>query len=367
MSNYEIPDLAALFADNDPSELLVKDSRKESDYYNPIPKFAKNGKNYVSRIKFIPYLQNPKSSIVSKWVVYLQHPNGTQKYVDCPSTVDQPSILNKTYFALKNSENSAEKKLADSFSRRKVYFSLVLILEDENKPELVGKIKIFKYGQKLYNRLEKLMKPKDGSSRVKPHDPFNIFNGRPLDLDVCIKAGFNDYDDSEFSINPEPFMIDGKEIENSPKNYKQVAEWILDNSPDLMQNAYKEWDEETLKFVVDTINETIDNQSIVDRLLRESNISSGSTKRKAKKAEVEEESYEKNLRKSYDEEDEDDETESLMSKRAATLKASAKKSTKVVDEEDEEDEDIKPVKTTRVKSKDTKKLDEDFDDILAGL
>jgi|GEM_PF-1250506 len=269
--NIEITDLNEIFNNMDPTDLLIKDAKIESDYYYPIPKFAKNGKNYISKIKFIPYIQNPKMSIISKWVVYLRHPNGTKRYVDCPSTINQPSILQDLFFALRNSENNTDRYLSQNFARRRVFFSLVQILADENRPDLVGKIKIFKYGQKLYNKLDKMMNPKP-ETKAKPQNPFDIFNGRPFELDISIKAGFNDYDDCEFAINPEPFKINGEIIENSPNNYKRIAEWILENSPNLLQNQFKPWDEETLSFVLDTINEIVPNTKLVEQILKKSNI-----------------------------------------------------------------------------------------------
>jgi len=367
-NDFQLVNLEELFANSNPSDFLVKDTKKESDFYNPMPALSKNQKNYVSRIKFIPFIQNPKISILNKWVIYLQNSELGNKYIDCPSSVDQPSILQQLYFALKNSENAIEAELSKNFSRRRVYFSLVQIISDDNRPELVGKIKIFKYGQKLYNRLDKLMNPKR-ESRVEPHNPFDIFNGRALDLDVKIRAGYNDYEDCEFAINSEPFQIDGEVIKKNKDNYEKVANWILNNSPDLLQVQYKSWDDDTLQYVLSTIESTVSNKKMIEQIYRKNNINLNfktKIKKNAVNIETEEDEIEdeeadairtkkdtiyntiKSVRSKYDEididedEDEIDEVEEIMntSKSKKSQQENKKSKAKQIIENDEENDDL---------------------------
>lgn len=362
-------DLAAIFTDMVPTDILVKDTKFESDYYNPDPKFSKNGKNYISRIKFLPFIQNPKLSILSKWVVYLQNPNGTKRYVDCPSTVNKPSVLQQIYFALKKSENSAEEKLAENFSRRRVYFSLVKILDDPNKPELVGKIKVFKYGQKLYSKLDKLMNPEPTSKR-QPHNPFDIFNGRPFDFDVKIVAGYNNYDDCEFSINPESFEIEGEVIANAPKNYAKVANWVADNSPDILRNQFKDWDDETTLFVIDTIEQLVPNTRLVSEILRKNNFNINYNPQTPL--------IKKTLRKNdgidvnVDDDDSPFKEDPIISKRQNTFNEMKDKIKPSIDDDDEELDEIESIMADKITEKPKQKIKsktitEDDDDLYAGL
>jgi hypothetical protein len=371
-SDFQLVNLEELFATSSPSDFLVKDTKKESDFYNPMPALSQNKKSYVSRIKFIPFIPNPKISILSKWVIYLQNSELGNKYIDCPSSIDQPSILQQLYFALKYSENAIESKLAENFSRRRVYFSLVQIVSDDNRPELVGKIKIFKYGQKLYNRLDKLMNPKR-ESRVEPHNPFDIFNGRAFDLDVKIKAGYNDYEDCEFSINSEPFQIDGEVIKRNKENYEKVANWILENSPDLLQVQYKSWDDDTLQYVLSTIESTVSNRKMIEQIYRKNNINLNfKTKLKKNTVDVETEEIE-----------EDDEVETIREKKDTIYNKikSTRSKYNEIDEDDEIDEDedeIEEIMKTSKKSQSENKKSKvkqtveeedelDIDDLYKGL
>jgi hypothetical protein len=221
----------------------------QSDEYNPS---AAKGKNniYQAIIRFIPWWQNPKhGSIQDKWVSYLIDPiTNRAKYVDCPSSVGKPSPLQDIYWKLKKSESVKEQKLADLFSRRHSYASLIQVIRDENNPELEGKILAFRYGVKLWEKINAELKPVIGEK----HDPFDIMNGKAFALVITKVSGFNNYDQSKFVDKRIPLCIpkDGKLIPVSASTDKAtIFNWAKDNSPDLTKYAYKEWDQETYDYV----------------------------------------------------------------------------------------------------------------------
>lgn len=351
--DFDVMSLEHLFSNDSSSDFLVKDSKKESDYYSPSPKNAKNGKNYISTIRFIPFLKDVSKSIVPKWVIYLDNAGIEKRYIDCPSTIEKPSILQEVYWKLKNSDNASDKTLAENFSRRRVYFSLVMIVEDENRPELVGKIKIFKYGQKLYNKLDKLMNP-DPTKKVKKHNLFSPLTARCLNLDIKTVSGHNNYDDSEFTIEAEPFIIDGKEIANKPENYQKVAQWISENSPDLSTTYYKEWDEDTLRFVLQTIENVVPDGKMIEQVYKKHNVNKDYKASNSPK------------RVSHVEEDEDEE---LMSRRKNVYNNIKSKTSEAYEEDGLLDEVESIMKSTKVKPTSKKVVveEEDEDDIYAGL
>jgi hypothetical protein len=57
---------------------------------------------------------------------------------------------------------------------------LIQIVKDDNKPELNGKIMIFKYGYKLHQMIESIKKPKFGN----PKNPFDLFSAPLFGLSV---------------------------------------------------------------------------------------------------------------------------------------------------------------------------------------
>lgn len=216
---------------------------------------AAKGKNnvYQSIIRFIPWWENPKhGSIQEKWVSYLQDPlTNRGRYVDCPSSVGKPSPLQDIYWKLKKSESVQEQKLADTFSRRHSYASLIQVIRDENNPELEGKILVWRYGVKIWEKINAELKPIIGEK----HDPFDILSGKAFAVIITKVSGYNNYDQSKFLEKKIPLCIpdlnqNGKLIpitEQSDKAF--VFNWVKENSPDLNKYAYKEWDQETFDYV----------------------------------------------------------------------------------------------------------------------
>ena len=223
---------------------------KTSEEYNPTADKGKGG-IYQSIIRFIPWWKDPKhGSIQEKWVCYLVDPLTQRgKYIDCPTSVGKPSPISDIYWKLKKSESVQMQKLAGGFSRRHSYASLVQIIRDENNPELEGKIMIYRYGVKIWEKINAELKPVIGE----PHDPFDILNGKAFAIVITKVSGFNNYDQSKFVDKRIPLCIPdekGKLIPiNAQTDKKVVFEWVKENSADLSKLAYKEWDQETYDYV----------------------------------------------------------------------------------------------------------------------
>ena len=170
-------------------QVEVKDqTSKNNDEYSPSADKGTGGV-YKSIIRFIPWWKDPThGSIQDKWVAWIEDPL-TQKgrAIDCPSSIGKPSILQDMYWKLKKSDNVAMQKKADIFSRRHTFASLVQIIKDQNNPELEGKIMIYRYGVKIYDKINAELKPMIGEK----HDPFDIINGKPFALVITKVSGYN--------------------------------------------------------------------------------------------------------------------------------------------------------------------------------
>jgi hypothetical protein len=213
---------------------------------------ADKGKNgvYQSIIKFIPWWQNPKNSIQEKWVSWLVDPV-TQKgrFVDCPSSVGKPSLLSDMYWKLKKSESVNDQKKADVFSRRHGFASLIQIIKDEQQPELEGKILVYRYGKKIWEKINAEKKPLLGD----PTEPFDLLKGKAFHLVITKVSGFNNYDQSRFLDKIVPMVMkdaSGKlQMINASTDKAVVFNFLKENSPDLGKHGFKEWDQETYDYV----------------------------------------------------------------------------------------------------------------------
>ena len=216
---------------------------------------AKSGKDgvYKAVVRFLPWHQDVKKSVMKKWSCWLTNTaTNESKMVDCPSTVGKKSVLQDLFWKFKKSDSVAEQKLADNFSRRQRFASLVQIVKDDNSPENVGKIMVWPYGVKIYNKLQAEMKPEFG----KPHIPFDLFEGKPFLVHVTLVAGFNNYDNCRFLDEKLPITIDGQQMEKNQEDLTKIKAF-LETSPDLNTYDYQDWDQTTEDFVQGVIRSTV--------------------------------------------------------------------------------------------------------------
>ena len=129
-------------------------SGKTSELYKVSYKNGKNGV-YNSIIRFIPNPKDPTKSIYKKYVAWVKNPiTNVGMYVDNYSSSTKRSPITDMYFKMTNTKVKAFEDMAKACLSSKVqYASFVQILADENHPELVGQIKVFIYGQKIYDKL----------------------------------------------------------------------------------------------------------------------------------------------------------------------------------------------------------------------
>jgi hypothetical protein len=259
MENFQ--DIFNLNAD----DFVEKTETRESELYKPDPKKGKDNV-YKALIRFVPFHKDPKKSKVKKYSYWLTDPlTGESFSVDCPSSINQKSIIQDTYWKLKKSASVAEQKLADKFKRRENYYALVQILKDDQDPSLVGKIKVLKFGQKLNNIIQSELQPEYG----KPYNPFDPFKGRVMALTVTIVAGYNNYDLSKFVGDETPLMLDGKPIQQNAQEMGKFVDFLKTNSPDLSNYDYKDWTDDIRDKVKSAVENTVPTMRTTESITRE--------------------------------------------------------------------------------------------------
>lgn len=228
------------------------DEKRQSNIYKPDANAGRDGV-YKSVVRFLPWHKDPKKSIMKKWSCWLVNPsNDEAKMVDCPSTVGKKSILQDMFWKFKKSDSVAEQKMSENFSRRQRFASLVQIVKDDNNPDSVGKIMVWPYGVKIFNKLQAEMKPEFG----KPHIPFDLFEGKPFLVHITKVAGYNNYDNCRFLDERLAVSLDGKAMERTADDMTKIKSF-LDQSPDLSSYDYQDWDQATEDFVNEVIRNTV--------------------------------------------------------------------------------------------------------------
>jgi len=242
---------------------------KDLDLYKPYPEDGKDGV-YKSLIRFVPNPVNAAKSKVHKYYVYLTDPSSGNSFsVDCPSTVGKKSILKDLFWKLKNSHSAADQELSKKFARKEDYYSLVQIVQDKNKPELEGKIMIFKFGKKLNDLIEAQLKPEYGDSC----NPYDLFEGREFAIHVRKVGEWNNYDLCSFVGERTPIKINGVPMQKNQDDMKSIIDYLNEGPKNLTSFDYKDWDDETHEKVLGVIKSTVPEARIVNEIISGANAS----------------------------------------------------------------------------------------------
>jgi hypothetical protein len=206
----------------------------EGKYWKPTRDSAGNG---FAIIRFLDSPQGEDMPFVRLWDHGFKGSSTGLWYIENSlTTIGQPdpvSELNSKLWNMNNDDGSPERKQARDQKRRLHYISNVYIVKDSGNPENEGKVFLFKYGKKIWDKLNDLMNP--SFEDEKPVNPFDLWEGANFRLKIRMFEGYPNYDKSEFD-SPSAFFEDDDEIERvwkqshslkeviDPKNFKSYDE-----------------------------------------------------------------------------------------------------------------------------------------------
>ena len=236
--------------------------QKDLDFYKP---YAENGKDgvYKSLIRFVPNPIEPAKSKIHKYYVYLKDPvSGDSFSVDCPSTVGKKSVLKDLFWKLKQSHSAADQELSKSFSRKEDFYSLIQVVKDPNKPELEGKIMLWKFGKKVNDMVESQLKPEYGDAC----NPYDLFEGRLFAVHVRKVGDWNNYDMCQFIGEKGPIEVSGRKMEKTQTDMEQIVEYLKTGPQNLVSFDYKDWDDEMTDKVMTVIRNTVPDGRLINEV-----------------------------------------------------------------------------------------------------
>jgi gp32 len=131
--------------------------------------------NAFAVIRFLPSKTEETMPFVKTYSHGFQH-NGKWLIEECPTTINKVCPICQANSALWNSGFEADKEVARSRKRRLKYIANILVLKDPKNPENEGKVKLFSFGQKIFDKLQAVMNP-PAEYGDEPRDPFSFFDG----------------------------------------------------------------------------------------------------------------------------------------------------------------------------------------------
>ena len=191
----------------------------------------KSGNGYAV-IRFLPAPDGEDLPFVKVYSHAFQGPGGW--LIDqCLTTMNQKCPVCEHNSTLWNNGTDAGKEVARKQKRKLTYVSNIYVVKDPANPENEGKVFLFKYGKKIFDKLTAAMQPEFEDEEA--IDPFDFWQGANFKLKAKNVAGYRNYDSSEFA-RPDALLDDDDALEAIWKKQYSLAEFV---SPD----QFKTYDE----------------------------------------------------------------------------------------------------------------------------
>ena len=182
-----------------------KESYKDDRFWRPELDKSSNG---YAVIRFLPAPPNEELP----WAKLYSHAfqgKGGWFIENSRTTLGEKDPVSEMNSELWNSGTESDKDIARARKRKLQYISNILVVSDPANPQNEGKIFLYKYGKRIFDKIQEAMEPEFADEEK--INPFDFWAGANFKLKVRKVAGFINYDKSEFdSLSP---LFDGDDTQ----------------------------------------------------------------------------------------------------------------------------------------------------------
>ena len=183
------------------------------------------GGNGYAVIRFLPAPENEDLPFVKLYSHAFQGPGGW--YIENSlTTLGQKDPVSEYNSLLWNNGTDQGKETARKQKRKLTYVSNVYVVKDPANPENEGKVFLYKYGKKIFDKLTAAMQPEFEDEEA--IDPFDFWQGANFKLKAKNVAGYRNYDSSEFAA-VSPLLDDDDALESLWKKQFSLAELVAND------------------------------------------------------------------------------------------------------------------------------------------
>lgn len=215
------------------SKLNNTESKSDTRFWYPQTDKAGNG---YAVIRFLPAPANEDVPFVRVFEHGFKGPTGLWYIENSLTTIGQTDPVGELNSKLWNSttdDESPARKQARLQKRKLTFISNIYVIQDQNNPENNGKVFLFKFGKKIFDKLNEAMNPQFADED--PINPFDLWAGANFKLKIRNVEGYRNYDKSEFAAAG-PLFEDDSELESvwkqehslqnflAPSNFKSYEE-----------------------------------------------------------------------------------------------------------------------------------------------
>ena len=184
----------------------------------------KAGNGYAV-IRFLPAPEGEDLPFVKLYSHAFQGPGGW--FIENSlTTLGQKDPVSEYNSLLWNNGTDAGKETARKQKRKLTYVSNIYVVKDPANPENEGKVFLYKYGKKIFDKLTAAMQPEFEDEEA--IDPFDFWQGANFKLKAKNVAGYRNYDSSEFAA-VSPLLDDDDALESLWKKQFSLAELVAND------------------------------------------------------------------------------------------------------------------------------------------
>lgn len=207
-------------------------NQREEDKRFWAPQRDKAGNAYAV-IRFLPEIKEGDVPFVKVFDHGFKGPGGW--YIEKSlTTIGKDDPVSEFNSKLWDSGIEANKEIARRQKRRLKYISNIYVVSDPKNPENEGKVFLFRYGKKIFDKINEKMNPQFPDE--KPAYPFDWFEGCNFKLKVHMVGEFPNYDKSEFESSSQ--LADEKRMMQIAQQRYDLSEFV-----DPKRGGFKSYEE----------------------------------------------------------------------------------------------------------------------------
>jgi hypothetical protein len=202
------------------------------------PEVDKSGNGFAV-IRFLPEPNGEDLPFVRLFDHGFQGPGGW--YIENSLTsIGEKDPVGEFNSSLWNNGTDSGKEQARKQKRRLKYFSNIYVVKDPANPANEGKVFLYQYGKKIWDKLNEAMNPEFEDET--PINPFDFWEGADFKLKIRKVEGYRNYDKSEFDRQLP--LLDGDD-----EKLEKVYDSVYSLQEFLDHKNFKSYDELKIKML----------------------------------------------------------------------------------------------------------------------
>lgn len=201
-----------------------KKSYEDTRFWKPTVDKVGNGS---ATIRFLPAPEGEDVPWVQVFSHSFQGPTGQWYIENSLTTLNKKDPVSEHNTVLWNSGIESNKEIARKQKRKLQYIANIYVVKDSGNPDNEGKVFLYKFGKKIFDKLNDLMNPQFEDET--PINPFDLWEGANFKLKIRKVEGYQNYDKSEFDSQG-PLSKDDDDLERIWKSEYKLNEFLEESN-----------------------------------------------------------------------------------------------------------------------------------------